>query len=281
MPGATDTLAIGSVTMRIRYTTPGQRPTLALAFALCLQAASAADLTIVAVEQSTDTAAETNHEQNKRGLPAGAVLVTVSSLTDANTKILGKIGANDCIKHLHFRGHGAAGVQGVGDGVKWSDDKEIDTGAAQWKTGLAGLKAKFCADAVIHLWGCHVGSCDKGATKLKEIADEFNVTVRGAVDLVTAGGQETYTGAIQEARPNQPKPAHKTAKDEKAPKKKEQKCDVNYDGDVDRSDIDAIFIARGTLTPLGDRRDTDNDGIITVNDARRCAQTCTRPRCEP
>lgn len=59
-------------------------------------------------------------------------------------------------------------------------------------------------------------------------------------------------------------------------------CDANGDGTVDRSDVDAIFAARGTpATGPGDPRDADSDGTITVLDARRCTQSCDRADCAP
>lgn len=57
-------------------------------------------------------------------------------------------------------------------------------------------------------------------------------------------------------------------------------CDANGDAAVDRRDLDAIFLARGApATGLGDPRDADADGTITVLDARRCAASCDRPDC--
>jgi len=241
----------------------------------------AAELTIAVVEKSADPKDKTNDQENSKDPPPGGSIVTASSLADAAAKVLAKLGAGDCIKNLHFRGHAAPGVQGVGDGVNYDADKEVDTGDAKWKTALAGLKGKFCAGATIQLWGCNVGSCDKGATKLKEIADFFGVKVRGAVNKVTAGGQNTYAGPIQEADPDKPKPEHKAASDEKAKKKTDQKCDTNYDGDIDTTDINAIVAARNTPAQINDRRDTDNDGTITLNDARMCTLQCTRRLCVP
>ena len=58
------------------------------------------------------------------------------------------------------------------------------------------------------------------------------------------------------------------------------KCDVNNDGVVDRTDITLIAAARGQpATGVGDARDADNDGHITVTDARVCTQRCTRAAC--
>jgi uncharacterized repeat protein (TIGR01451 family) len=60
-------------------------------------------------------------------------------------------------------------------------------------------------------------------------------------------------------------------------------CDVNGDGIIERSDISAIFSARGTSVPVGtiDPRDANGDGLITVNDGRQCVLQCTFSRCAP
>ena len=95
--------------------------------------------------------------------------------------------------------------QSVGDGKKHVDSKRINSN--NWETALAGLKGKFCAGATIHLWGCNVGSCTLGANKLKEMADFFGVTVKGAVNKVKAGQQNNYSGPIQTATPTAAAPA--------------------------------------------------------------------------
>ncbi|MGF1765386.1 IgGFc-binding protein [Aliivibrio kagoshimensis] len=56
-------------------------------------------------------------------------------------------------------------------------------------------------------------------------------------------------------------------------------CDVDLDRDVDKDDISIIRMARNTPVPPNDPRDVDNDGIITMNDARKCVTQCTAPRC--
>ena len=58
-------------------------------------------------------------------------------------------------------------------------------------------------------------------------------------------------------------------------------CDIDRDSDVDQSDVDAIFRARGRRASPGDPRDADGDGLITVNDARLCVLLCTKPGCKP
>ena len=59
-------------------------------------------------------------------------------------------------------------------------------------------------------------------------------------------------------------------------------CDVNGDGKVDISDINAIFAARNApASGPNDPRDPDRDGMITVNDARICVNRCTNAHCAP
>lgn len=58
-------------------------------------------------------------------------------------------------------------------------------------------------------------------------------------------------------------------------------CDINGDGKVDVTDINAIFNARGTSARPGDPRDADCDGLITVNDGRICTLLCAKPNCAP
>lgn len=195
-------------------------------------AAFAAEKVIVVVEKSDDPKDDTNHTNNGQNLPPGGVKVEAGDLDSALRGILGQLGPKDCIKELHFRGHGTGGVQGVGDGVRYDDNKHINTGAAKWKDKLKDLKGKFCRGAVIRLWGCNVGAGDKGAAKAKEIADFFGVTVKAATDKVTSGEQNTYTGGITTANPGTPAPAPTPGGTGKAKKKKEVKTteDTGCDG---------------------------------------------------
>lgn len=60
------------------------------------------------------------------------------------------------------------------------------------------------------------------------------------------------------------------------------KCDLNGDGVIDRTDIAHILSLLHTTVPPSDPvADLDNDGIITINDARGCVLRCTNPRCTP
>lgn len=56
-------------------------------------------------------------------------------------------------------------------------------------------------------------------------------------------------------------------------------CDVDRDGDIDQSDLSLISRARGQTAQPNDPRDSDRDGVITMNDVKVCLKLCTRPNC--
>lgn len=56
-------------------------------------------------------------------------------------------------------------------------------------------------------------------------------------------------------------------------------CDFDGDEDVDRDDLSIIRAARNTPAGTDDPMDLDDDGMITMNDARMCVVQCTRSRC--
>lgn len=182
---------------------------------------TAAEQKILIIEKSANDNDNTNHTANANNPPPGTTnTYEVSSLADCATQIANGLNEGDCIKELNFRGHGGQGVQSVGSGVNANGDKEIDTGGEEWKKALEGLKGKFCEGATINLWGCNIGAGEAGANKLKQIADYFGVTVKGTVNTVYAGEQNTYDGPIQTADPDNPKPTALAPNDEeKAPKK--------------------------------------------------------------
>jgi hypothetical protein len=56
-------------------------------------------------------------------------------------------------------------------------------------------------------------------------------------------------------------------------------CDIDRDGDIDRSDLSLIQGAIGQTPGANDPRDANRDGLITVNDVRYCSLRCTRASC--
>lgn len=58
-------------------------------------------------------------------------------------------------------------------------------------------------------------------------------------------------------------------------------CDVNGDNKIDKTDISAIFAARGQAAIASDVRDDNFDGVISVADSRSCTLKCTNTNCAP
>ena len=56
--------------------------------------------------------------------------------------------------------------------------------------------------------------------------------------------------------------------------------DLDHDGDIDRNDLNIILSYRNQEAGQYPECDLDNDGVITVLDARKLVLMCTRPRCE-
>lgn len=55
--------------------------------------------------------------------------------------------------------------------------------------------------------------------------------------------------------------------------------DLDGDGDVDRDDVNVILVYRNQPASVCPACDIDEDGTITVLDARKIVLMCTRPRC--
>ncbi len=56
-------------------------------------------------------------------------------------------------------------------------------------------------------------------------------------------------------------------------------CDLDGQGDVDRNDVYILLGHRNQPASACPECDIDEDGVITVLDARKCVLECTRPRC--
>jgi len=60
---------------------------------------------------------------------------------------------------------------------------------------------------------------------------------------------------------------------------REKSCDLDNDTDADADDLALIMAVRNLPAGAGDPRDTNEDGAVDANDARHCAERCTRPLC--
>jgi hypothetical protein len=59
-------------------------------------------------------------------------------------------------------------------------------------------------------------------------------------------------------------------------------CDVDANGDIDRTDVRSILMNRNQpASGPDDPMDADGDGQITIRDAKICISQCTNPRCAP
>jgi hypothetical protein len=59
----------------------------------------------------------------------------------------------------------------------------------------------------------------------------------------------------------------------------QQRGDVDGDGDIDRSDLEAIRLRNGQIAGPNDPFDANGDGRINVGDVRWASLGCTRPGC--
>lgn len=118
-----------------------------------------------------------------------------------------------------------------------------------------------------------------GRTRISCELGFFSVGVTATVDVVVIPitfGTVTLT-AILSVLANDPNASNNTVSE--STMVNGVPCDVDTDADVDRSDINLIFAARGSSVEPGDPRDADSDGVITINDGRSCVLQCTNPGC--
>lgn len=147
--------------------------------------------------------------------------VRATDKADLIKKVLARLGEGDCIKTLTLAGHGSPGNISTGDGQKVEKCKHINGNGNDWKTPFKALQGKFCAGAKIVIWGCNVGACNEGASKLHEISQFFGVRVEAQTGFVYGNGTTQEGSQTQVALPTDTKPpAHKSAPSECKKKKK-------------------------------------------------------------
>ena len=188
----------------------------------------AADKDIHVVEKPPENANGAHKKDKEEVENMGETPIMVTSVEEMVSEVLEELGDGNCIKKLYLYGHGSSGNISVGDGTKHIPGKRINGGENEWWKHLQKLKGRLCEGAKIYLFGCNVGSCSKGAAKLKKLADLLGVTVKGAVDIVNAGKNKDYieNGRWQTATADESQPACIKAKEEKAKKKKKDEVVV-------------------------------------------------------
>ncbi|HEY0356142.1 MAG TPA: glycoside hydrolase family protein [Flavisolibacter sp.] len=130
----------------------------------------------------------------------------VSSVADMVTKVLGSLAEGEKIQRLNLYGHGQAGVIGIGDGQGWETGKHINSDT-NWQAQLNKLKGKFADNGEIFLGGCNTGADQKGADKLKQVADETGVKVMAPTGKIYGNCTEESGSVHQVAFPGQPAPS--------------------------------------------------------------------------
>lgn len=170
--------------------------------------------------------------------------LTAGSKEDMAEKVLSKIREKDCcIKKLVLLGHGTPGNISMGAGRESITCKEINGKSEEWQDALRGLQGKFCDDAEIIMFGCNVGQCNEGATKLAEVADFFGVTVKAPTRAVYAR-EDPDDVSDQKAEPGQtPEPKGCDLGPEDHVKKKEVRTDATLPA---AEDVEAMAVYTGT-----------------------------------
>ncbi|NIN00874.1 MAG: DUF4347 domain-containing protein [candidate division Zixibacteria bacterium] len=103
----------------------------------------------------------------------------VNNIRDMVDTVLGKLGADGCIRSLTIHGHGNSGIIQVGN----EDLTDANVNNRAIRDQLRRLRGRFCAGAVVTLNGCLVGSSRAGSNLLKRLADILGVPVRAPTGL--------------------------------------------------------------------------------------------------
>lgn len=158
------------------------------------------------IDENGETTLETtakNYESKKDKLGIEHVL-RANSVKNMVDNILGVLNEDECIQTLTLVGHGSPGNISVGDGLTTEPGNHINGNKEEWEKELARLKDKFCPGGSVTLKGCNVGSCDKGAKKLQEIADALGVPASGNTGITYADCSSEPGSKTQTAQPSTP-----------------------------------------------------------------------------
>lgn len=127
--------------------------------------------------------------------------LTHTSLKDMVDKILAKLGPKDCIRNLSIVGHGQPGEIVVGASqYAGVSGKRINGNQPEWGAELGRLKSRLCKNAKVALLGCNTGICDKGANKLRDLANFLGVKVCGTTRSIYPRdfGPNGFTGGAND-----------------------------------------------------------------------------------
>lgn len=178
---------------------------------------AAAVKTITVVEKEPASPPDNGFLAAKAGKNPGCLRVT--SVKDMVDQAIASLKPNEKIQKLVIYGHGTDGVVGTGDGMGWQTGKHINSDTA-WQAELRRLRPYFAPGAEIFLGGCNTGANQKGADKLKEVADVTGVTVKAPTGKVYGDCTEEAGSVHQVGYAGKPaQPPIGTPSDEKKKKK--------------------------------------------------------------
>lgn len=133
--------------------------------------------------------------------------ILVSDINQMVRDILARAGSTgSTISRLRFFGHGSSGTQGLAN--SHSSDKMysqylvVDTsGNLVNRRLLAQLRGHFAPGAIVELHGCNVVLGHYGRQLLRQLADLWNVRVRGGAETQWADSADIIEGPTIEAYP--------------------------------------------------------------------------------
>ena len=189
--------------------------------------------------------------------------IRAKSKEDMVKKIRTELGFCGCIRVLKIVGHGSPGNISVGDGQGWERCKHINGNRDEWEKPLSKLKGRFCKAGRILLVGCNVGACEKGRSKLSELAGFFGVPVEAPTGKTYGDCSEEAGSEHVVAVPGEGKPPHKESPSDKKKKEAEPGGEqrIPFDvGTVRRVGVHPAQLVRGRFPldaaahVLGDER---------------------------
>lgn len=131
--------------------------------------------------------------------------ILVSDVNQMVNQILARAGTGPNISRLRFFGHALPGYQGMAN--SYSSNKipqfiAIDRhGHLVNRADLERLRGHFAPNAVVELHGCNVALGHHGRELLRQLAELWNVRVRGGAERQFTDSGDLIEGPIIEAVP--------------------------------------------------------------------------------
>ena len=109
-----------------------------------------------------------------------------TSVEDMVSKVLARLGQDDCIHRLTLIGHGSPGNLSMGDQKDHVEGKHIGVAnEAEWGGDIGRLKPRFSDGALLTLRGCKAGKGTEGRELVDLLHEKLGVKVRAPTGLTT------------------------------------------------------------------------------------------------